>query len=153
MVSGQGFPQSLSAEACTWSNGLVSTFRFPHYANRAGESFAEAIESYTGIAFSLKEYEDIAIEFARNERNIRIWREHLHRKRVTETLFDTPVSPTLSLYLFLLNLSLCRSYGHKRLRSSSKRYGKPLTSPSTVRQRDTTSSHFRKKVCNSFSSP
>jgi predicted O-linked N-acetylglucosamine transferase (SPINDLY family) len=59
---------------------------------RAGESFAEALDSFTGIAFSLKEYEDIAIEFARSERSLKIWREHLQRKRVAETLFDTRVS-------------------------------------------------------------
>ena len=65
---------------------------------RAGESFADALDSYTGIAFSLKEYEDIAIEFARNERNIKIWREHINRKRITETLFDTPVYLDILFY-------------------------------------------------------
>lgn len=64
---------------------------------RAGESFADALDSYTGIAFSLKEYEDIAIEFARSARNIKIWREHLSRKRVSETLFDTKVLPSRDL--------------------------------------------------------
>jgi hypothetical protein len=77
---------------------------------RAGESFAEALESYTGIAFSLKEYEDIAIEFARNDRNIRIWREHLHRKRVTETLFDTPVTPSL---LFSAHAAVALDSNHR----------------------------------------
>jgi hypothetical protein len=101
MGSGLGSPPSPLVEVFIWSNGpfLPSPLMPPlHSVTRAGESFAEAIESYTGIAFSLKEYEDIAIEFARNERNIRIWREHLHRKRVTETLFDTPVSAPHPLY-------------------------------------------------------
>lgn len=58
---------------------------------RAAESFAANFESYTGIAFSFKEYEDIAIEYARNKRKMKLWRGHIERKRLTETLYDTQV--------------------------------------------------------------
>lgn len=75
------------------------------------------MDSYTGIAFSLKEYEDIAIEFARSERNIKIWREHIHRKRVSETLFDTKVFP-------VKNFFYDNSYGPILLSNCSKPCGK-----------------------------
>lgn len=56
---------------------------------RAGESFAAGLDLYTGLAFSLKEYEDIAIEFARSPSKLKTWRDSLGRKRVTESLFDS----------------------------------------------------------------
>lgn len=69
---------------------LISHTLFGVY--RAAESFAANFESYTGIAFSFKEYEDIAIEYSKNKRNMKLWRGHVERKRVIETLFDTKVS-------------------------------------------------------------
>lgn len=56
---------------------------------RAAESIAAGLESDTGMAFSLKEYEDIALNFARNHRKLMIWREKVERLRTTSTLFDT----------------------------------------------------------------
>ncbi len=56
---------------------------------RAGESIHAALESDTGLAYSLKEYEDIALEFARDYRKLRIWRDKVERLRTTSTLFDT----------------------------------------------------------------
>jgi protein O-GlcNAc transferase len=59
---------------------------------RCGESFAVGLDMYNGLAFSLKEYEDIAIEYATNPSKLKTWRNSLGRKRVTESLFDTRVS-------------------------------------------------------------
>ena len=55
---------------------------------RCGESFAAGLDLYTGLAFSLKEYEDIAIDYARHPDKLKTWRNSLGRKRVTESLFD-----------------------------------------------------------------
>lgn len=56
---------------------------------RAGESILSALESNTGVVYSLKEYEDISIHFARDHRRLRIWRDNVERLRSTSTLFDT----------------------------------------------------------------
>ena len=56
---------------------------------RCGESFAAGLDLYNGLAYSLKEYEDIAIEYARNPDKLKTWRNTLGRKRVTESLFDS----------------------------------------------------------------
>lgn len=57
--------------------------------SRAGESIHAALESETGLVYSLKEYEDISIKFARDHRKLRIWRDNVERLRSTSTLFDT----------------------------------------------------------------
>ena len=56
---------------------------------RAGESIHAALESDTGLVYSLKEYEDIALKFARDHRRLKIWRGNVERLRTTSTLFDT----------------------------------------------------------------
>ncbi|CAM9505407.1 unnamed protein product, partial [Ectocarpus fasciculatus] len=56
---------------------------------RAGESIHDALESDTGLVYSLKEYEDLAIKFAKDQRRLRIWRDNVERLRSTSTLFDT----------------------------------------------------------------
>ena len=63
---------------------------------RAAESFAAAMNNFNGIAYSLKEYEDIAIKYARDNRRMRIWREEVEASRTTETLFDTKVTSYIS---------------------------------------------------------
>ena len=73
-----------------WAGVPTVTFGgMTEMGKRCGESFAEGLHLSTGLAFSLKEYEDIAIEYSRNPDMLRAWRNSLSRKRVTESLFDT----------------------------------------------------------------
>jgi hypothetical protein len=74
---------------------------------RCGESFAEGLDIYNGLAFSLKEYEDIAIEYATNPEKLKTWRNSLGRKRVTESLFDTKVWSVLHCMLLGVNVTCC----------------------------------------------
>ena len=58
-------------------------------AARAGESILSASECQVGISYSVKEYEDIAITFARDKKKLQIWRRNIEKSRSVVGLFDT----------------------------------------------------------------
>lgn len=59
-------------------------------SKRASESIVEAFESdFNLLTYSLKEYEDLAIDLLKNKRKLRVVREHSEKMRSSSPLFDS----------------------------------------------------------------
>ena len=55
---------------------------------RAGLSMAQTLGCDVGLTWSVKEFEDIAIAYARDENKLRAWRKEVEDLRLTSELFD-----------------------------------------------------------------
>jgi protein O-GlcNAc transferase len=89
-----------------WAGLPVVTVRGRHFASRASASLLFAIGLDEMVTDSPKEYEDWAIELAKNKKKLQLIREKLRNNRLTYPLFDTQkqVDNIEKAYFQIMNL-------------------------------------------------
>jgi len=73
-----------------WAGLPVLTLQGKHFASRVASSILTAIGLPELITYSLKEYEETAIQLAKNPKKLIKLKNKLAKNRLTQPLFDTP---------------------------------------------------------------
>jgi protein O-GlcNAc transferase len=72
-----------------WVGVPVLTLQGSHFVSRMSSSILTAIGLPELITYSLKSYEDLAVELATDPARLRTIKDKIEKKRITEPLFDT----------------------------------------------------------------